>query len=316
MKRNDFLSTGFGVFLAAVFCNLLWGSASPCIKLGYRLFAVAPEDSMSQILFAGLRFSLAGLMTILLGSFMEKRPMLPKRSSARMVLGLALLQTVLQYTFFYLGLAHAPGFKGSIISSSGAFFAVLLAALAFRQENLTVRKLLGCVLGLGGIVLINLKSAGGDAGFRLNGEGFLLVAAFCYGLATVLIKKFSLREDPVALSGWQFLLGGCIMIAVGLLFGGKLQTEQPGAWLLLLYLGFVSAAAYALWSLMLQRHPVSKVAIYSFMNPVFGVFLSALMLGELRDLDLPRCLLALALVCLGILAVNLPAREQLPARDA
>ena len=107
-----------------------------------------------------------------------------------------------------------------------------------------------------------------------------------------------------------FILGGLVMTAIGLLGGGKLAAESVGAWLLMLYLGFVSAAAYTLWSLLLQRHPVSKVVVFSFLNPVFGVLLSALLLDELKDLNIMRCLLALVLVCLGVWIVNRPKKQQ------
>ena len=66
----------------------------------------------------------------------------------------------------------------------------------------------------------------------------------------------------------------------------------------------VSAVAYTLWSLLLQRHPVSHITVYSFANPVFGVILSALLLGEGKNLDIPRCLLSLVLVSLGVWIVN------------
>lgn len=59
-NKTDFLSTTAGMLTAAILANLLWGSAAPCIKLGYRYFAIAGEDIMSQILFAGVRFTLAG----------------------------------------------------------------------------------------------------------------------------------------------------------------------------------------------------------------------------------------------------------------
>ena len=58
--------------------------------------------------------------------------------------------------------------------------------------------------------------------------------------------------------------------------------------------------------MLLQRHPVSKIVIYAFLNPVFGVVLSALLLGEGKGLNLPRCLLAIVLVCLGVWIVNQP----------
>ena len=77
-EKNDFLSTDAGILTAAVAANLLWGSAAPCIKLGYRCFAIAPDDVMSQILFAGVRFALAGVLTILFGSLLRRRFLLPR----------------------------------------------------------------------------------------------------------------------------------------------------------------------------------------------------------------------------------------------
>ena len=310
MEKNDFLETDIGVFIAAIFTNMLWGSAAPCIKLGYQLFQIPADAVMSQILFAGIRFTLAGILAILLGSLTEHRLLVPKRSSAGMILTLAFAQTIVQYSFFYMGLSKAPGFKGSVISPSSVFFAVLLSSLVLRQEKLTVRKMLGCVVGFAGVVIISLQSAGESGSFRWDGEGFLLIAAISYACSTVLIKRFSERENPVTLSGWQFLIGGSIMALVSFLAGGRLHPVSPKAWLLMLYLGFLSAVAYSLWSLLLQRHPVSRIAVYSFANPVFGVILSALLLDEGKDLDIPRCLLSLLLVSLGIWIVNSESRRE------
>ena len=85
-NKSDFLSTTAGILLAAVTANLLWGSASPGIKLGYRFFDIASSDVMSQILFAGVRFTLAGLLTILFGSLIRRHVLIPKRSSLGMVI--------------------------------------------------------------------------------------------------------------------------------------------------------------------------------------------------------------------------------------
>ena len=315
MDKNHFLDTTVGVFAAAIFTNMLWGSAAPCIKLGYQYFQIAADDVMSQILFAGVRFALAGVLTVLFGSLIERRPLIPHRGSGGMILALAFAQTIVQYTFFYIGLSKAPGFKGSVISPSSVFFAVLISSLVFRQEKLTLRKILGCLVGFAGMVLISLQNAGGEKGFRWDGEGFLLLAAFSYACSTVLIKRFSGRENPVTLSGYQFMLGGSAMALVSALAGGRLLAASPKAWLLMLYLGSLSAVAYSLWSLLLQRHPVSRITVFSFANPVFGVFLSALLLGEGKQLNLPLCLAALLLVCVGIWIVNSAHGEKQKAEN-
>ena len=307
MKNRHFLETKAGLFTAAITACLLWGSAAPCIKLGYQLFQIPADDAMSQLLFAGCRFMLAGFLTVLLGSVMEQRVLMPRKGSFGMLLALALTQTIFQYFFFYLGLSKAPGYKGSVFSPSSAFFAVLFSTLVFRQEKLTARKLIGCLIGFSGVLVINLPAGESGGGFRLTGEGFLLMAAVSAAVSTVLIRRFSARENPVTLSGYQFLIGGSVLALVGISAGGRLQPAAPSAWLLLVYLGLLSAVAYSLWSLLLKHHPVSRVTIFTFVNPVFGVFLSALILGEGSQLNLPRCILALLLVSLGIRIVNGPA---------
>lgn len=301
--KKSLLDKWVWAVLAAIFANVLWGSASACIKLGYRAFAIGADAVMSQILFAGTRFFFAGVLALLFGSIARRRPLLPRRESAGMLLILALTQTVVQYTFFYMGLSKAPGYKGPIISASSVFFVILLSTLVFRQEKLSWRKLLGCLLGFAGVLVINLQS-GGEHSFRLDGEGFLLLSSLSYAFSTVLLKRFTQREDPVTLCGWQFVLGGLVMMLTGLCFGGSLRPSGAGAWLLLGYLAFLSAAAYSIWSLLLRRYPPSRIAVFTFANPVFGVFLSAWILGESAELNLTRCLLALVLVGLGIWIVN------------
>ena len=72
---------------------------------------------------------------------------------------------------------------------------------------------------------------------------------------------------------------------------------------MLLYLAMVSAVAYSLWGMLLKYNPISKVAVFGFMNPVFGVILSALLLQEADSLGV-MCIAALGLVCVGIYIVN------------
>ena len=69
-------------------------------------------------------------------------------------------------------------------------------------------------------------------------------------------------------------------------------------------MGFISAGAYAIWGILLKYNPVSKISILGFLNPVMGVLLSAIILGENREALSWNGLLALALVSLGIILVN------------
>ena len=189
-SRGTLLQNKLVVCLLAVFCCLLWGSAFPSIKAGYEMFEIGAQDSVSQILFAGIRFLIAGVLTIIFGSLLQKKFLFPKKTSWKMVCTLSIFQTMLQYFFFYIGLAHASGVKSSIINGMTTFFAILLACLVRKQEHLSIDKLVGCILGTAGVIIVSLSSGGVEAGFALNGEGFILIAAVSYAVSSVLIKEY------------------------------------------------------------------------------------------------------------------------------
>lgn len=302
--KQETLQRSWVVALLALICCLLWGSAFPCVKIGYDLFSIAADDTASQILFAGLRFTLAGILTIVIGSALSRKLLVPAAASWGMVAKLSLCQTVLQYLLFYVALAHTSGVKSSIIEASNVFFAILISSLIFHYERLGRWKIMGCLLGFAGVVLINLTPSGLDTSMSFLGEGFMLLSTLSYAVSSVLLKRYGQKENPVTLSGYQFFLGGLIMVAAALLLGGRLHGFTLPSMGLLLYMAMISAVAYSIWGILLKHNPVGKVAVFGFMNPVFGVVLSALLLREQNQAFTLQGLISLILVCLGIFLVN------------
>lgn len=94
------------------------------------------------------------------------------------------------------------------------------------------------------------------------------------------------------------------MILFSLLTGGSLCKITAKGIFLLIYLAFVSAAAYTLWEILLKYNDVSRVAVYGFMTPVFGCLLSALFLREELSQSAAQLAISLILVCISIYAVN------------
>lgn len=291
------------VTLLAMVCCALWGSAIPCIKIGCSLLGIASTDVPSEFLFAGLRFMLAGAIALVAASIAERRPIRVKRSSLGMVVRLSLAQTIVQYAFFYIGVSHASGVKGTIVNASSTFLTILVATLVFRQERMDARKLAGCLIGFAGVVLVNLTGELGGA-VTLTGEGFILIASLSYAVSSSLIRVYSQRENPVALSGYQFLLGGAVLAGAGIALGGRFEHVTAAGIGMLLYLACVSGIAYSLWSILLKYNPTSRVAIFGFMNPIFGVVLSSALLGEAGALPWQQTAVALVLITAGIVIVN------------
>lgn len=245
------------------------------------------------------------------------------------IMFLSLFQTIGQYLFFYLGLARTTGINSAVVDSLTSFFAIIIASLIFRMENLTWRKILGCVLGFIGVLLINITGAG----LSINplGDGLVALSALCYGISSVMIKRYSEDHDTVLFSGYQFVFGGLVMTLAGQIgkmmvssengsietVGGVADSGLNGAGgnltnmvLILIYLALISSVAYTLWGILLKYNDVSKISIFGFMNPVFGVVLSAILLGEYSQLGL-KYVLALLLVSAGIVIVNVKIKSKI-----
>lgn len=318
--ESAWISRPLTVCLLACICCFLWGSAFPSIKIGYSLFQIPSRDTASQILFAGIRFTLAGILVLLFagiqrqvtGSSQEDLPggiktyrLIPSSGNTwKHILILSCFQTIGQYIFFYIGLAHTSGVKASIIEGTNVFVSILIASLVFSQETLTLAKVTGCMVGFAGVVLVNWTGEGLDPSLHLIGEGFIFLSTFAYAFSSALIKKFSKEDDPVLLSGWQFFVGGLFLAALGWLTGGHIGFHSLPQGAILFYLAFISAGAYTLWGVLIKYNPVSRVSVYGFMNPVFGVILSFLLLKDSSQISPPQTILALALVCTGIYIVN------------
>ena len=303
--NTSLYKTRTGVFLLAILCCALWGSAFPAIKSGYALLQVAPTDIASQLLFAGWRFALAGVILLIVAVGMKKPVLAMSGRQAGQVALLGLTQTAIQYVFFYIGLAHATGVKSSIMNATSVFFSVVLAHFIYADDRLSGRKALGCLIGFLGVVVVNL-GGGGEFGFdfTLLGEGFIVIAAFVLAGASIYGKRLSRNLDPMVMTGWQLAIGGLVLTAAGMAMGGRIQGLDLTSGTLLLYLALLSSVAFAVWSLLLKHNPVGMIAAFNFLIPVFGVSLSAVFLGE--SMLRWSYLIALILVCAGIWLVTRP----------
>ena len=287
---KGFLRTKTAAVLLSVLCTLLWGTAFPFIKLGYAAFEVADGDVGAMLLFAGCRFFLAGLMVLPVIAFQRAR-VLPQKGDVLPIAVLGLVLTAGQYFFTYIGLGFTSGANTSIITACASFLTVLAAPFFFRSDRLGALKIIGCVLGFFGVLVMN--RGGSVSGETLFGDSMIFISTVCAAAG----------RNPLLVTAWQLLLGGGILVAVGLIWGGRLNFSSVRGIAILLWLAFVSAAAFSVWTALLKYHPASKISVYTLLIPVFGTALSGLLLGE--SVFKIETLLALLLIAAGIVLVNI-----------
>ena len=300
-KLDKIFGTPVCAVLLAIFCNVLWGSAFPFIKLGYRLFSIDSGNTASIFCFAGVRFML-GSVLVLLGSILlqGKAPRLPRGRVAAECCALGLWQTTAQYAFYYIAVAMLTGAFGGILNSTQSFLGVIFAHFIYgNADRMTPAKTLGCAVGFAGVLIGTLGNHGGGSAWGIT---TMMIATVIFALAGPWNKSVTKKADSFAVCFINLFVGGAVLLVLGLALGGRFSLSSPVGIAVLLYLAFISGVAYVIWALLMKNNPVSRVSIFCFVNPVANVFLSALLNSE--PLFQWQYIAALVLVCVGIWLVN------------
>ncbi len=288
--------------LAAVLCTVLWGSAYPVIKYGYREIEIATVAD--KLMFAGARFVLAGLMVFVFAWCKNRRVPTVPRDRVGGVLLYGVLQTGLMYILNYIGVANTTATKTSIITAASAFFAVLFAPLFFQGERLTVRKVIGVLIGMTGIILVNNTALDG---FSFMGEGLVLISMLLNTAGSFVGKRVS-KGIVYESTAYQLGFGGMMILSIALIMGGRfpLTWQSVG---IVLFLAFVSAAAFTLWTALLVLHEAGQILVFNMLIPVTGALWSYVILGETRIFE-PLYIVSIVLTAVGIVLVNRPAKSK------
>ncbi len=288
------------VVVFALTAAIAWGWAFPLIKVGFSAFGITADMTGSKMLFAGIRFAVAGLIVLSVARSSGRSFKTDKTGDWWFILAFALMNTTLHYFFFYVGMSHSEGSRAAILNSLSTFLVVLLACACFKSDRLTTRKVLGCVVGFSGILALNL--GGAESGrFTLLGDGMIILNAICGALSNLMTRGLSRRIDVFVGTGYGLTIGGILLIIPGLLFGGTLPHINMLGIVCLLLLIAISAVGFTLYNKLLSLNPVGKVAIYNSLIPVVGAVTSCLCLGETFH---PKYALAGGLAAIGIYIIN------------
>lgn len=311
-KFNRYLKSPiFAGILACVAC-FMWGTAFATVKRGYYLLNIISNDLASILLFAGFRFTAAGLAVLIYSLLLTKS--LPKfRETITLdLIAYALFATTLMYIFYYIGLSNASGVSSSMINSSAAFVTVFLAHFILQNERINWQKILAVLLAfLGLYILHKSKDAGAFAGFTFKGEGMMAISTVLVAFSSIWNKKLLEKYSPFTICYSQLFYGGLILILSGVLCGGRLDWSSSNSSEIIfvfIWLGLISCTAFTIWSLILQFHPASKMDMYRCTIPLFAALSSYILLGE--DIFSLTKILAISLIVSALVLVNLKFKKK------
>lgn len=300
--KDFFIKNKVGVFLTALFCTVCWGLCYPLIKLNQDYFSVESTDIFSQFFLAGVRMTFSGILIFII-CFITKSFCLPEKKQWTGVIFITLFQTIIHYALTYLGQGMSDGSKTPVLKEISAFFIILIMNFVSKDDKLTLNKIIGCLLGFSGVVIINLSG-----GFNFNiqpGDIIIIGAALSNAIGQVFLKfSSSSARSPFTIVAFSHFTGGLIMLLIGIIGGGKLIATGTASYFLLIAIVFTTAIPYMLWSHLYKYNKASIMSVYCLMTPMFGMLFTSLFYGNSNVFSL-YSVGALVLISLGILCVNL-----------
>ena len=260
----------------AITFSLLWASAFMAVKIG---LATSPP-----LFLMWTRFLVAGSVLVLVGFLLGHR--LPSTAAAWGKLALlGLLNYGAYLGISVIALEHLSGGMGAVLASTNPLMLAMVAPLLLR-EKLGRGRMAGLVLAFLSVVLVMYSRTGArDQPFSML--LILLANAFLVG-GTILFKRWHPREDLTMLNGIQLAAAGLALMIPGLLTEpvAQVHLSLPLVASIAYLIVVVSLGAMTIWFLLLRNGDAARASSYFFLNPIFGIFLGALLLAEpLHALD-------------------------------
>jgi drug/metabolite transporter (DMT)-like permease len=293
--------------LAFAIIYFVWGSTFLAIRIGVR--------EVPPLLLAGMRFFAAGL-SLYLWTRANGTPA-PNRREWRDATLLAMLIFVVDYGLvFWAEKRVASGITAVMLATIPAFTAVA-EILVLRTQKLTQRLIFALLLGMGGVVVLVSPSGFGAGAIDKLGAAALVVAAICWSLASVLLRKASLPQSKMMSSAAQMLTGGTMLIVAAVLFGEfrgfSFAAVSAKAWLALIYLIVAgSIVAFTAYVWLIHHESPTKVGTYAYVNPVIAVLLGYFLAGEALS---PRTVAGTLLVLVSVVVITRGKKTATPQSE-
>jgi drug/metabolite transporter (DMT)-like permease len=295
LKRKPLDSNA--MLLMIVLC-LVWGLQQVAVK------ATAPQ--MGTIMQLGVRSVVAA---VLVYGLIRLRGARLSVHDGTLLPGLSAgLLFGLEFLCIALGLQYTSASHMSVFLYTAPIFTVLGLHLFVPGERLAFRQWLGVLAAFGGVAISfsdGFALSGRAWGDVLIGDAFGVLAGLLWAATTVLVRASALSEAPPATTLlYQLASGGVVLTAIAALWGQARGIEMNGlAWASLFFQSVIVAfASYLVWFWLLRRYLASRITVFSFLTPLFGVAFGVLLLREAID---PRFAVGALLVMVGVVLVNL-----------
>jgi len=275
---------------------VIWGGAFFCIKV-----AVTHVEPLTYV---WLRLTIAAIALWIVLRWQRDRLKLPRQVWGAIIL-LALLNNVIPFALFGWGQMHIASGLASILNATTPIWGVLVAHLLTRDERMTWPKMIGVLIGFGGVATMIGPGLLSGLGVDYLGQLACLAGAFCYALAGVWARRFkALGITPIKVAAGQLITGAVIMAPVALVIDQPWLRPAPPieAWGAIVALALVCTAfAYILYFKLIDSAGATNALLVTLLVPPTAILLGGVFLGE--QLTVGQ-FAGLGLIALGLAAID------------
>jgi drug/metabolite transporter (DMT)-like permease len=202
----------------------------------------------------------------------------------------------------------------SILNASVPLFTILLAHFSLRDDRMTPRKVLGLLVGFGGVVVLLSKDFQPGGHNSILGQAAVILASLFYAWSTVFARTRTQHVPGMVRGAAPLLTASVAMWLIIPVVEHPLRLPSlPLTWLALVWLGvFGSGLALSLWYYLLHEIGPTRTTLVSYLFPLGGVILGVIFLQETLTWQL---FCGALLIVASILVVNWSPRKALPAVD-
>jgi len=273
--------------------GLFWGSSYLFIKIGV--------ETLSPFTLVASRLAVGATLLAVVLALSNQR--LPRNRRTYGHLGvMAVLNIVIPFSLITWGEQSIDSALASILNASVPLFTIVLAALFLADEPITVNRVIGLLVGFGGVVVLTSPSLSGGGG-SLTGELAMIGSSIAYASGNVYARRFVRGLHPMVTSFFQVFFALVATAVLALVFERPFAVAiQPSTILSVLWLGvFGSALAYLAFFRLHSRWGSTRSSLVAYLLPVVGIVLGFLVLHERID---GRVLAGTALIVGGVALVN------------
>jgi len=219
-----------------------------------------------------------------------------------------------EFCFVALGLGYTTASHMSVFLYTAPVFAALGLHFLVPGEQLSLRHWTGIAIAFAGIVAA-MAPTGADGGGPpvhdlIIGDLLGTMAGLGWAATTVVLRTTTLSEErPVLTLSYQLIIAGGVLLAVAATLGDLTSINPTPA--VLASMSFqtigISFAILLLWFALLRRYLASRLGVFSFLSPVFGVIFGALLLGDALTWNFIAGGIA---IIVGVLLVSAPMRRR------